>query len=60
MCAMMAFINAIIAVSPLALVAIVTLPVACICERFAYVAEYTGFHSLLRIVFAHQDMRWNG
>ena len=54
---MTALIDAVVAVAPLAFVAIVALPVACIRERFADIAKHSDFLPLLRVVFAHERMR---
>ena len=49
----MALVNAIIAIAPVAFVAVVAFPVAGIGVGFAVFAEDAEFHSLLGIVFAH-------
>ena len=56
---MATLIYTIIAVAPLAFVAVVTLPVASVCEGLADVAEHTDFPALLWVVFAHERM-WGG
>jgi hypothetical protein len=51
-----ALVDAIIAIAPVAFVAVVAFPVACICVRFAHVAEHANFHPFFGVVLAHQHM----
>ena len=53
----MALVNAIIAIAPVAFVAVVALPVACIRECFTDIAEDSDFLPFLWVVFAHERMR---
>jgi hypothetical protein len=55
---MMALVDAVITIAPVAFIAIVALPIACICERFAHVTEHANLNSLFGIVLAHQHMWW--
>ena len=54
--AMMALVNAIIAIAPVAFVAVVALPVAGIGVCLAHVAEDSNFHPFPGIVLAHKHM----
>jgi hypothetical protein len=54
---MTALIDAVVAVTPLAFIAIVALPVACIRKRFTDVAKHSNFLPFLRVVLAHERMR---
>ena len=54
---MTALVDAVVAVTPLAFVAVVALPVTCIRERFTDIAEDSDFLPFLRVVFAHERMR---
>lgn len=56
MCAVPALIYTVVAKAPFALIAIIALPVASVCESFADIAEYPYFASVIRIVLAHQNM----
>lgn len=57
--AVAALVDTVVAVTPFAFVAVVTFPVAGVCERFADVTEDTSFLPLLRVVLAHECM-WRG
>lgn len=52
-CAVMALIDAVVAVAPVPFVTIVAFPVACVCVCFADLAEDANFHPVLGVVFAH-------
>jgi hypothetical protein len=54
---MPALIDAVVAVTPLAFIAVVALPVACIRERFTDIAKDSDFLPFLRVVLAHERMR---
>ena len=56
--AVAALIHAVVAVTPVALVAVVTFPVTGVGVGFANFAEDTYFDALLGVVFAHEDVRW--
>jgi hypothetical protein len=52
-----ALVNTVVAIAPFAFVAVIALPVTCVCEGLAYVAEHTCLYSLLWIVLTHEHMR---
>lgn len=54
--AMMSLINAIVAIAPVAFVAIIALPVAGVGVRLTHVAENSNFHPLLGIILTHKYM----
>jgi hypothetical protein len=56
--AVVASVNAVITIAPVAFIAIVALPIACICKRLAHVTEHTNLHSLFGVVLAHEHMWW--
>jgi hypothetical protein len=53
---MVTLINAVVTIAPVAFVAIVAFPIACIGVRFAHVTEHANLNSLTRVVLAHQHM----
>ena len=54
----MPLINAIIAIAPVAVVAIVTFPVAGVGVCLAHIAEDANFYPLLGVILAHEHMWW--
>lgn len=58
MSAVVALIDAVVAVAPIAFITVVALPIAGIGIRSANVTEDAYFYSLLGIVLAHEHMRW--
>jgi hypothetical protein len=56
MCAVVALVDAVIAVAPVAFVTVVAFPVACIGIGFAHIAKDANLHPLFGVIFAHEYM----
>jgi hypothetical protein len=58
MYAVVALVDAVIAVAPVSFIAVVALPVACIGISFAHIAEDADLHPLFGVILAHEHMGW--